>query len=505
MKKPLFVFLLLLCTCPLSCLAMEECAFSYQEPFTEEAISIQGFFHETERAHYYFSADIEAEARENFVKTQETLLEALQEKDFSCYILPDYEVRAESKSRTITLSPNEEDGGMGQAIATLQALHGEWQNYGLIFGAADSLCKEAGLPGYQMQFKDKGMLLFINKEENLLHFLLCYPSFTDRYTDETWIPFVKDMSVRVWEFLKEKGNAEALLLEKDVAAFQAEYIPLINEWLKSMKADPQLFAHLPAFSFAYSGKECPLRISAPHGEYHFLKDFSDALFYWNTSSFTDFFSTLWQAEDELSAIDKKLGQLPRKQQIFFSGKKALPFTGNYQHYQGEGPLLLSSLSSLAHEYLHASAMHLINHPDGWFLTELAATYFEMQFPFSVHESLYYILWDMQWAGEENEAWQPIWDAMKDEKNPLSSNSSGGEIYSYYCFIHEQYDLFTPSSQTLNSLRAFSWYLKEQYGDERVVPALISGDSQKNLGKSWEMLQAEWKDHLLSLYGQGKTL
>ena len=485
---------------------MEECTFSYQEPFTEEAVSIPGFYHETERARYYFSAEIEAQARENFIKTQETLLEALQEKDFTCYILPDYEARAESDLRRIILSPNEEDGGMGQAIATLQALHGEWQNYGLVFGAADSLCKEAGLPGYQMQFKDKGMLLFINKEENLLHFLLCYPSFTEKYTDETWIPFAKDMAVRVWQFLKEKGKAEELLLEKNAAAFQTELIPLINEWLKSMKADPQLFAHLPAFTFAYGGTECPLMITAPHGTYFFRKDFSDELYHWNDEYFTSFFSIFWQAEDELSAIDEKLGQQPRKQQIFFCGKNDIPFTGNYQHYRGEGPLLLSSLSSLAHEYLHASTAHLINRPDGWFLTELAATYFEMQFPFSIHERLYYnVLWDMQLSGEENEAWQPILDAIDDEKLPLAYNSAGGEIYSYYCFIHEQYDLFTPSSQTLNSLRSFSWYLKEQYGDERVVPALISGDSQKTLGKTWENLQAEWKDHLLSLFGQGKAL
>ena len=60
-------------------------------------------------------------------------------------------------------------------------------------------------------------------------------------------------------------------------------------------------------------------------------------------------------------------------------------------------------------------------------------------------------------------------------------------------------------RTRNALRAFSYYLRAQFGDESVGAALRAGNAKEALGKSWEALRQDWQRHVQALYGPGAAL
>lgn len=522
MKKLLIVLLLLLL--PVSGLAYEYMPgedVSFSEPFSAERLNTApGVICRTERAEYRFSSDIAPEVRDAFIQTQEKLLKCLDVSGFTCCVLPDYPPRAEEASRSIFLSPARDDG-LSQAIVTLQALHGEMTHYGLIFAAADDLCRQAGLKGYSCLFNDRGMLRFYNDESNLSHFLLLYPSFTQDYTEKNILLFVRDMAVRFYAFLRESGDAEKLLAEKDLASFQAEYIRRMNDFLTVQGAETRLHDHLPALAFGCGGAAWPLRAASAHGQWYLAKDFDDSVSdsllvsqiirsqmdAGNTISlslafdeFSILYNTLWRLEDDMAHADACLAlTAPQPRDFLFRAPDA---AGDKPHYAGEGPVILSTAASALHEYIHALLAGRFAGENQWFLQELAATYFEMGGQISLHHTLRSRLWNLK--GEQAEYWAPVLDAME-KGEVLHSWAEPEEIYGYLCFAREEYDLFTPSAHTLNALRSFSAYLRETYGDEKVGAALAAGDPMPALGRDWETLRGEWKDHLAALYGQGAAL
>ena len=471
---------------------------SFAEPFSDERLSTApGFLVQTDRAEYRFSPEIDQEARERFVSRQEALLEKLNEGGFALYVLPDYPGRSEGRS--LYLSP-EDETGLTQAALTLQSLYGPRAHFGLLFGAADELCREAGLPGYRRRFNEKGMLRFYNDDENLAYFLLSYPCFTEAFTAKGAIPYVKDMAVRVYEFARERMDVSAFLKETDLEAAQRAYLALINDFLSAQEAENRLHDDLPALAFACGGRECPLIIFSAHGEWDWLKDFDEPISYllWE-GDFSSMYSALWQMEDEMTRVDEAL-KLPSPEPLRFilCAQGAYGLKSNYQHEPKDGTMALCTVTSLIHTYVHARFEGAFTGENAWFLSELAATYFEMQSDMNALDRWYSRLW----GGDSLDAsWDAVADAMYDGKI-IGYWSGADKIFGYYCFVNERYDLYTPSSLTLNALRSFSGYLKEFYGDEKVAAALISQNPAEALGKDWEQLRLEWKKHLEALYGEG---
>lgn len=501
-KTGLLLLLLLLFSLP-GALAYEyqaPQACTYAQAWPGESASFQAVSLKTDHALYYISAEIDASARDAFIDRQEALLAALGETGFTVYVLPQMQAHGFLNSRTLFLSPLE-DGGMGQAIALLQAVHGEFSNYGLIYGAADALCKEAGLPGHILRFNERGMLKFCNNEDNLHHFLLYYPSFTEDYTDKTLIPFIKDFAVRFYQYAKDKNQD---LLALPLEAFSSAYVPLINAFIASLPSESGLHDYLPPLRFAYGGPSCPLMIESCHGKWLLHPDFSDTTLYFNwADSYADvLYRTIWNAEDELDKIDQAMAMRLDGLTFLLGNRQALGISSNYAHYAGNGPLPITGLSTLSHEYVHACLQVRLQSPPSWFLAELAASYFELQSEYSAHDSLYYTIWNLPAA--QREYWMPVLEVIREGKK-LDYASEPEELFGYLCFAHQQYDLFTPSSRTLNSIRSFAGFLKEIYGDKQICALFLAEDPSAVLGKSWETLRLEWVNHLKSLYGDGAAL
>ena len=475
---------------------------SFYAPFSQQPSNAgPGFLCETSYAAYYFSGEIEETARDQFIHRQEALLAVLDASAFSIYVMPECMPYAVSEGKCLVLPPDDETG-MAQAIASLQAIHGEVVNYGLIYGTADALCKAAGLKGHEARYNDKGMLRFYNDDSHLSSFLLTYPSFTETWGEKATIPHLKDMAVRFCAFLAEKGELTSLLQEKNAARFNEKYIAYMNAFLQAAKAETQLYTHLPALQFGHHGESCPLIIETAHGKWYILKNFDDSNGAWLEWGFEELFNTIWKVEDDLSKADAALGITPVQLQFLFVASDAPSSQRVYSHYSGEGPLNISSIDSLVHEYTHACMAKWFPREDNWFLSELAATYFEIQGQKNPQSNLIYTLWhDLPDA--QMDYWGPVLDAM-DKGDPLSYYPKPREIYDYLCFVHEQYDLFTPSTRTLNSLRSFAYYLQDHYGNEKMGRAFREGTPIHVLNKDWQTLQQEWQQHLNSTYGKNSN-
>lgn len=476
---------------------------SFLEPFAQQKTNTQpGFSCQTERASYFFSPLIEEQDRDRFIDTLEKMMALLNESGFTCYVLPDYSPWVRSETREIFLSPGDETG-LSQAIALLQAVHGEYTNYGLIFGTADALCKAAELPGHSLRYNEKGMLRFYNDEYLLSNFMLAYPSFTKEFNDESTLPFIKDMAVHFCNFLAEEGKLTTLLQEKDAASFNASYIALMNAFLINANAETQLYTELPPIQFGTGGANCPLMIASAHGEWYILQDFIDPISYWAEWDFDSLFDTIWQLEDDLSLVDAALGQPVQKRQFLFGSPDGESTASLYTHYQGEGPIVLPSIVSMVHEYTHACTQGLYDGESAWFLSELAAAYFEIQGAENPQDELIYTLrYDL--PQDQEEYWAPVLKAME-KGNALSPLPTAEQVYHYLCYAHSQYDLYTPVSRTLNAIRSFAYFLEAHYGNEAMGRVFMEGSPLPSLGKDWPALQQEWQDYLQAMYGQGSIL
>ncbi|MBQ4075094.1 MAG: hypothetical protein IJD39_07825 [Clostridia bacterium] len=476
---------------------------SFLEPFGNQPVNTQpGFSYASERALYLFSRDIPKETRDQFIGRQEALMDQLNVSGLTFCILPGYDPWVISETKQIFLSPDDESG-MIQAIATLQALRGEYTHYGLLFGYADQICKNAGLSGHELRFNDKGMVRFYNDESHLSAFMLLYPCFSDLLDgNETNIPFVQDMAVRFCAFLSEKDQLQSMLQEENADAFNQRYIALMNEFLQSAGAETQLYTHLPALRFGAAGSSYPLVISTAHGEWYIHKDYSDPEDYWLVHSFDSLFNTVWKTEDDLAKVDQALGISPSGSPFLFAGNKGAPARSLYTHYDGNGPIAPSGIDDLIHEYVHACTLGWYEGDQAWFLTELAATYFEIQGQKNPQDELVYTLW-YDLSDAQAEYWGPVLDAM-DQGEVLSYFPDPPEVYHYLCYSHGQYDLFTPGSRTLNAIRSFAYYLEQHYGNEKMGLILREGTPEHVLQKDWSALQQDWIAHLAATFGKAEN-
>ena len=298
---------------------------------------------------YEFESTISNEERSTFVTNQEKLCRLLEEKGLSTAgltfrILADYPNRAESEN-CVAYYGIDSMKSWEQVLTTIQVCLGDYTNYGYIYSLSNRvardlqwICDDASIENEKVFVDDPSLL-------NLV-----YPCFSEKYSDTESIVACKSLSI-------------ALLATTEDIWSEAEFLKA-----REIYAQNKDIAFKPTHvTFAYNGESCPLKLSC-----QYLEIFWDYTFVANNEyldglipvDYTDgvggLIHTFEWLDAQLVMLCEQLGAAP-DQQIPVQMMASLPrgyispyieTGGLYYNEAGQGKICATTVTALAHEYVH---------------------------------------------------------------------------------------------------------------------------------------------------------
>lgn len=298
---------------------------------------------------YEFDETIAEEECSAFVTTQEKLCDLLEGQGISTagltfYILRDYLNRTDSENQTAYFGL-ECTKSWEQVFTTIQVCLGDYTNYGYLYALSDRVASDLKWSREDVLVENTQILA---DDPSLLN--LVYPCFSEKYSDADAIDACKALAVEllaatenIWsetEFLKAREN---YALNKSID-FEPTYV-----------------------TFAYNGESCPLKLCC-----QYLEVFWDSTFVANNEYLDGYIPTDYTEgvggliytfewlDEQLTALCQRLGVAP-DQEVPVQMTESLPRGysspyfergGLYNNDSGEGGIYATTVTVLAHEYVH---------------------------------------------------------------------------------------------------------------------------------------------------------
>ena len=486
MKHKIFVCLLclsaallLLCGCGTERYEYTTVTLRESEPLAPDFM-IAGEFEQTkiDGNLYQFSDEISPNDRSRFVEEQAKLcrlLGSLTGKEVSGFTfrilnLPDVG-RADSENQTAYFSL-QTTKTWEQALITVQAVYGEFTNYGYCYALADHLAET--LDWKRDNTKDAN-LYFVDQSPELLH--LVYPCFTEKYANENEILACKALSLQLFARL-ERPYAGA-------EAFETE----ISRYAKAMN-----LSYTPThLHFAYNGRYCPLKIQTNYFTYLISIDYtgdpyyaeSDPVGLW-TNEIKALVSEFEFADTSIQSLCNTFGYAPEKttQVTLFS----VDLWGSIPEATG---IHSTSLGHMTYYYVYEIYRSISERPAySKYYCATLAYYYMMKSDYNLSLHVY----GEQFKREfQTEARMPC-----TLENYLKFNCSAMDRY-----IYENLDKYNPSywigrSQTTAECISLAGYLVQTYGEETFIKIMLNPNRSYPLtGKVIKDIEAAWGNYIYS--------
>ncbi len=192
---------------------------------------------------YHFDNDIPEDKRSDFIRNQNAIFRLLKEEmvdhcNIELYVLEGITSRAQKDEGTVYLDVSL-NGNTEQILLTLQAIVGEYTNFGYLFALSDHIASKLGWQKNKFDSADPSV--FQNKPI-LLN--LVYPCFSESYVTNEEIAMCRSLAVQLLNKMNNVYEGEA--------AFQSE----IEEYAREKRID----FHPTYLVFSNGGSYCPLKI-----------------------------------------------------------------------------------------------------------------------------------------------------------------------------------------------------------------------------------------------------
>ena len=302
---------------------------------------------------YEFEATVPIAQREAFIDAQEELnaylkTKGLEVRPLTYRVLPDYPNRSESEA-DLAYYGVATHHTQAQIVTTLQALWGDYVNYGYLYGLSGLICNELGWTPEEKTAVDS--MAFMGQKE-LLN--LVYPCFDTAYTAKGAIQACKDLSLQIVAAMERPfagaGEGEAAF-RKGVLRY----------------AEEEGYAFIPSeIRFAYNGRGCPLKIRT-----QYLEVFKDSTYiadplYRLGYLGKDYFTTVNLMTTNLDQLDQQIAELHEKfgvaqekvisVQMMDRLPEAVESSADYEiaalYYEEGEVILCRAFKSALHEYIH---------------------------------------------------------------------------------------------------------------------------------------------------------
>lgn len=298
---------------------------------------------------YEFESTISETSRAMFVSNQEQLCIFLNKNGVSTAgltfrILADYPNRTESENQTAYYGIDCVKS-WEQVLTTIQACMGDYTNYGYLYALSNRIATDLLWTCDNIPSEKDEMLL---DEPILLN--LVYPCFSEKHSDAESIVVCKSLSIELLSTAEDIWSEAEFLKTREIYAQN-----------KGIDFEPTYM------TFAYNGESCPLKLSS-----QYLEIFWDYTFVANNEhldglipvDYTDgvggLIHTFEWLDVQLAMLCEQLGAVP-KQQIPVQMMASLPrgyispyieTGGLYYNEAGQGKIWATTVTALAHEYVH---------------------------------------------------------------------------------------------------------------------------------------------------------
>ncbi len=297
---------------------------------------------------YRFDKGITEKERVDFIKNHQKICSLLIEngisaKGLDCFVLSGIESRAVAEENAVYID-NGENKSIWQVCLTVQAILGEYTNYGYVYALSNHIADELGWQKADVGEVDEAIF---NNAPELLN--LVYPCFTEDYYDAEEIAACHALAVNTFNSMQDCYGGET------------EFAELICEYAESIGVD-----FTPTYlKFAFGGDFCPLKIRTKYLDMYLCSDYEGSCTFtqqaieddpmFNFDSMIEFLSF---ADDDLSQVREKLN---------FTSEDTIPvyvrdiytlLTGGAEiggmFFPSEnGPYIeMAEIYTITHEYVH---------------------------------------------------------------------------------------------------------------------------------------------------------
>ena len=452
---------------------------------------------QTDYAAYYFEASINSQEREVCITATDRALACI-----AC-MLPKIEV--------VILKPESYDGVLvsGNRLYTstqqwdsaeyiaevLLTAYGEWGNYGLAYGYANYLCKEAGL-----DYREADGFQQMSSEELYDLNLLC---FNENFVLPEDVEAAKNNACCfVNEYLSAHSEEEFLKLLSDSG--DVEGVQSANEALESFYKDNGVECSLTEIRYQYGGVSHDYAAACEYACFYIEKDWQDI--YWEMNprvsenflhedygEVREFFEcNAWQMEQyqEFFGFNSYNNDLL----LFFFNRKSMTPVSFYQG--NHHTIYLENVSSMMHEYIHSLMYGRCNWESCWKVEGFARNYEHL------YNNYAYDFWNYDYNNPpDSEIGVYVRDYIDWLGRPIDMRTDSRGWYDFLIHAYE----YTDPNFAYETGASFVAYLVDQYGEKAVIEYVCSDDEYNTeWGKSYEELVQDWNDFIKESYSWYST-
>ncbi len=443
---------------------------------------------QTDYAVYYFELSISEQERQACIEVTDRVLSCidgtLPELEIAVFTNETFDGVAVSGNRFYTsIQPWD---SAEYLAGVLLAGYSEWGSYGMAYGYANHLCKEAGLDYREVC----GFQQMSNTELYDLN-LLC---FNEKFVSPQDVEAAKNNAcLFVDEYLSAHSDTEFLGLLAESGT--TEGVRRANEALEAFYIENGVDCSLTEIRYQYGGVTLDYAAACEYASFYIDKDWQDGT--WETNPMI---SERFLHEDygEVKAFfECSSRQMEQYQELFdfdSYNNDLLVFVSNTAgFYEAEKhTIYLTSIVHLMHEYIHSVMYGHCDWNSQW-KTEGVARYFSYKYDDYSYDYL-----NRSYNESQNEYIQEYLNLIG---RPIDIKIDFRELEDIMVHVRGYTD---PNLVTDNYLpnSSFVGYLVDQYGEEATIQYVCS-DEEYNAewGKSYEDLAQDWNRYIEENYSQ----
>ena len=454
---------------------------------------------ETDHAVYYFETSINEQERQACIAETEralTCIDGVMPKIEIVVLLPESCDGIFVEDHRLYTSLRSED--FTEFLAgILLAAYSEWGNYGLAYGHANYLCREAG-----GAYREADSLIPMGEPELYDLNLLC---FDEKFVSLQDVEASKNNACYfVNAYLSAHSEAELLELLSDSGT--AEGVRKVNEELEAFYTANGAECSLTEIRYRYGGVTFDYAAACEYASFYIDKGWKDAYWEINTEALENF---LHEVYSEIRAFyECNARQMGQYQEFFgFDGyhndllvilTNSTSISATSFYSPNRHTIYLESIFALSHEYIHSIMFGRCNFEIHW-KREGSARYFERQY-----NDYYYDFYDCIAGAYYKERQNDIYtqrflsvlDVLGRPIDTINPKEDYRMIEDIWVYVYG----YTDPNESYESGSDFIGYLADQYGERAVIEYICSDDEyHAEWGKSYEELVQDWNDYINENY------
>lgn len=424
---------------------------------------------------------------DDFINAQRTLLQFLKSNGVALrelsYFATDYDDSFSDSDEDDAFIALSAAKTYRQILVTLQALWGDYTDYGYIYALSNAIADELGWQtDSHSTVEHSDLNTFFTNNPDAIHLL--YPSFSLSFASEETVNNCKSLSIYL--FKKIAWNS---VLEKPIDIQLDDYRTFIANYAGELGIS--FTRH--ACGYAYSGEYLPLRILTTYAQLIIDQNYFD--YYTNNGQYFDDYVSIYQTasvidqeiSDAVSYFDLEdragtisINWLSAESAEIKHGKQLVNF---YKPALQE--VTVTTITAYLHEYYH-HLEHLLNPTLGQCWQQQA--FCEIGRSHSV-----YSLQMLERAFTQDENWANLFIQCTG-RNYQANVNDYFETYDILCYVTNEFELDYYTGR--NGINSFIHYLIDLCGEDVVYQVMLFPETvHEYTEKTWDELEADWKDHI----------